>query len=129
MTQTAQATSSSSDFLTWLIVIPIVVLAMIAAYVLYRSRRLPGEHVFCASRWTRGNRLFPSQLVITDTSITLFKPKWIGKAEESIHMAHVASVKIDTHMMFSDIIIETTGGKDPIESHGHTKGDALKVKN
>ena len=43
-------------------------------------------------------------------------------------MAHVASIKIDTHMVFSDIFIETTGGQDPIVCHGHTKGDAVKMK-
>ena len=129
MAQNEQLTSSTYGFFEWVLILAVVVLAAILAYVLYRSRRLPGEHVFRASRWTRHNRLFPSQLVITESSVTLFKPQWIGKAEESIHMAHVASIKIDTHVLFADIAIETTGGTDPIESHGHTKGDAVKVKN
>ena len=66
--------------------------------------------------------------MITPASLTLYKPQWIGKFEESIHMAHIASIKIDTHVLFSDISIETSGGQDPVVSHGHTKGDAVEMK-
>ncbi len=97
-------------------------------YVLRKGRRLPGEHVFRASRLSRGNRLFPAQVVITPTSLSHFHPQWIGKLEESIHMAHVSSIKIDTHIMFSDVVIESTGGHNPILCHGHTKGDAVEMK-
>ena len=83
---------------------------------------MPGEHVFRASRLSKGNRIFPAQVVITPTSVTLFQPQWIGKLEESIHMAHVASIKIDTNIMFSDVLIETTGGHNPIVCHGHMQG-------
>ena len=34
------------------------------------------------------------------------KPRWVGTEEESIHIAHVASVKIDTHLFFSDVLIK-----------------------
>ena len=93
-----------------------------------RAVASPGEQVFRASRWTRGNRLFPAQVVITPSSVTLVQPQWIGKLEESIHLAHVASIKIDTHVMFSDVLIETSGGQDPVVCHGHTKGDAVQMK-
>jgi hypothetical protein len=43
-------------------------------------------------------------------------------------MAHIASVKIDTGMMFSNLLIETSGGSDPIVCHGHRKGDAVRMK-
>jgi len=43
-------------------------------------------------------------------------------------MAHVASIKIDTNIVFSDVFIETTGGQNPIVCHGHTKGDATQMK-
>jgi hypothetical protein len=83
---------------------------------------------FYASRWTSGNFWFPAQVEITPTSVTLRKPKLIGKTEESIHMAHIASIKINTHLMFSDIEIESSGGEDPMFCHGHTKGDAIEMK-
>ena len=84
--------------------------------------------MFVASRWSRGNHLFPSQVVLTPSSITLYKPQWIGKVEESIHMTHVASIKINTRMILADVLIESSGGQDPIVCHGHTKGDAVKMK-
>ena len=43
-------------------------------------------------------------------------------------MAHIASVKIDTRMFLSDVLIETSGGTDPIKCHGHRKGDATRMK-
>jgi hypothetical protein len=107
----------------------VVAIAILFAFVVLRKgRRLPGAHVFRASRLSRGNRLFPAQVVITPTSITHLQPQWIGKLEESIHMAHVASIKIDTNLMFSDVYIETTGGQNPIKCHGHSKRDAIEMK-
>ena len=57
-----------------------------------------------------------------------FTPQWIGKLEETIHMAHVSSVKIDTGILFSDVLIETSGGSHPIRCHGHRKSDAVRMK-
>ena len=105
-----------------------VVLALIVLWVLRKGRLLPGDHVFRASRLSRGNRIFPTQVVITPTSVTHYTPQFVGKLEESIHMAHVASIKIDTHIVFSDVYIETTGGQNPIVCHGHTKGEAVTMK-
>ena len=41
---------------------------------------------------------------------------------------HVASVSIDTNLLFSDVIIETTGGQTAITCHGHRKADAIRMK-
>jgi hypothetical protein len=103
-------------------------LVLLIVWVWLKTRPVAGEHVFRASRWSRGNRLFPAQVAITPATITLFHPQWIGKLEESIHIAHVASIKIDTNIVFSDVLIETTGGHHPIVCHGHTKGDAVEMK-
>jgi hypothetical protein len=91
-------------------------------------RRVPGEHVFRASRLSKGNRLLPAQVSISPHSITLYQPQWIGKLEESIHMSHISSIKIDTNLLFSSVLIESTGGHHPIVCHGHTKGDAIEIK-
>jgi hypothetical protein len=84
--------------------------------------------VFRASRLSRGNRLFPTQVLITPTSVVQYTPQWIGRQEESIHMAHIASVKIVTGLLLSDVLIETSGGADPIRCHGHRKKDAVRMK-
>jgi hypothetical protein len=114
--------------LVWIGVALAVLIGLLAWYALYKGRPRPGDHVFLASRWTKGNRIFPSQVIITPTSVTMFQPQWIGKIEESLHLAHVASIKIDTNLMFSSVLIETSGGQDPVVLHGHTKGDAVEMK-
>ena len=116
------------ETLIWIAVVLVVVIILVMWYAIYKGRPRPGDHVFRASRMTKGNRIFPSQVIITPTSVTMFKPQWIGKIEESLHMAHVASIKIDTNMVFSNVLIETSGGQDPVVLHGHTKGDAVEMK-
>jgi hypothetical protein len=122
-----------SDFLTanvWIVVAVVVVLllAIVVLWIWVRGRPRPGEHVFRARRISQGNRLFPSQVIITPTSVTLYKPQWIGRVEQSIHPAHVASIKIDTNILFSDVLIETSGGEHPVVCHGHSKSDAVRMK-
>jgi len=84
--------------------------------------------VFRASRLSQGSHLFPTQVLISPTSVIHYTPRWVGRQEESIHIAHVASVKIDTGMWLSNVLIETTGGASPIRCHGHHKGDAVRMK-
>lgn len=115
---------------TWLgiAVVVIVVVGLIVWYAAWKGRARPGDYVFRASRLTSGNRIFPSQVIVTPSSVTLLKPQWVGKREESIHIAHVASISIDTNMVFSNVQIETTGGHNPVVCHGHTKSDAVAIK-
>jgi len=40
----------------------------------------------------------------------------------------VASVHIKTGVFWSEIAIESTGGSDPITSHGHRKRDAQRIR-
>lgn len=93
-----------------------------------KGRPFATGDVFRASRLSSGNRLFPTQVLISPTSVVQFTPRWIGRQEESIHMAHVASVKIDTGLLLSDVFIETSGGASPIRCHGHRKQDAVRMK-
>jgi hypothetical protein len=67
-------------------------------------------------------------VLISPTSVVHYKPQWMGRLEEVIHMAHVASVKINTGLLLSDILIETSGGSDPVKCHGHHKSDAMRMK-
>ena len=118
----------SQPWLWWSLAIVVCLVALVFWILAQKARLLPGKHVFKASRWSRGNRLLPAQVAITPESITLYQPQWMGKLEESIHMSHVSSIKIDTDLLFSDVFIETTGGHNPIVCHGHTKGDAIRMK-
>ena len=93
-----------------------------------KGRPFAAGDVFRASRLSTGNRLFPTQVMISPTSVVHYTPEWFGRLEHSMHMAHVASVRIDTNLMFSDVYIETTGGASPIKCHGHRKADAIRMK-
>jgi hypothetical protein len=84
--------------------------------------------VFQASRWTRGNFLFPTVIEITDRAVTRRKRSWFSRDEISISMTKVASVHIKTGMIWSDILIESSGGSDPLVSHGHSKSEARRIK-
>ena len=117
--------------LTWVWVagaVALGVVVLITWVVVAKGRPFTTGDVFRASRLSAGNRLFPTQVAITKDSVIQYKPQWIGHSEEVIHIAHVASVKIATGVMLSDIEIETSGGSDPIRCHGHHKGDAVKMK-
>jgi hypothetical protein len=120
--------TDTHSLLVWLLGGGIVVLAVLGLVVARRGRRVEGEHVFRASRWSRGNHLFPTQVAITPTTIVHYTPQWIGRREHSIHMAHVASVEIDTNLFFSNVVIETSGGSEPVRCHGHRKRDAVDMK-
>lgn len=114
--------------LYWLIGALVVIGAALSAVIAARGRRMPGEHVFRASRWSRGNHLFPAQVAVSPTEVVQYVPGWIGKREHTIHMAHVSSVDISTNLFFSNVVIETSGGSDPVRCHGHHKRDALEMK-
>jgi hypothetical protein len=116
------------DPLTIGVVLSAVALAVGAWLLLRKSRRVDGDHVFVASRLSRGNRLFPVQVKITPTSVVHYTPQWFGRLEQSINIAHVASVKVDTDLLFASVCIETTGGHNAIHCRGHRKGDAVAMK-
>jgi hypothetical protein len=88
---------------------------------------MPTE-TFAASRWTRGNFLFPTHIEVNEQAVTRRKRSWFSRDEISVSMSKVASVHIKTGFFWSDILIESSGGSDPLASHGHRKADARRIK-
>ena len=86
------------------------------------------KYVFQASRFTAGNLIFPVRIEITPQHVSRIKPHLIGANEESIAVQKVASVNIRTGLIWSDIRIDSSGGSNPITSHGHTKSDARRIR-
>ena len=86
------------------------------------------KYVFKASRWTGGNLFFPVRIEITPEHVIRIKPHLIGSDEESIAVAKVASVRIRTGILWSEIRIDSSGGTDPIVSHGHRNKDAQRIR-
>lgn len=88
---------------------------------------MPTE-IFKASRWTRGNRLFPTYIEVSDKAVMRRKRSWFRLDEMSMSINKVASVHIKTGLIWAEILIESSGGSDPIASHGHNKSDAQRIK-
>src|SRR5262245_17890635 len=88
---------------------------------------MPTE-TFRASRWTRGNLLFPTYIEISDKSLTRRKRSWFRLDEMTMSISKVASVHLNKGLIWANIIIESSGGTGAMNSHGHTKGDADRIK-
>jgi hypothetical protein len=84
--------------------------------------------IFKASRWTHGNHIFPTVIEVTDLALVRYKRSWLSKDEISISISKVASVHIKTGFFWATILIESSGGSDPLESHGHRKADARRIR-
>jgi LPXTG-motif cell wall-anchored protein len=120
--------TGESDWLWYALAAAVAVVLILGFWIWRKGRPFAAGDVFRASRLSSGNHLFPTQVLITPTSVVQYKPQWIGRQEETIHMAHLSSVKIQTGMLLSNVLIETSGGSDPIACHGHRKGDADRMK-
>ena len=117
----------AGDAAVW-IALAVLLAAAVLGFFWFKGRAIGGSHVFRASRLSRGNFLFPTQVAVTPTSIVHFTPQFFGGREQSIHLAHVASVLIDRNLFFADIMIESSGGASPVRCHGHRKADAVAMK-
>jgi hypothetical protein len=114
--------------MVWTVAAAALLVAAVGWWVWVKGRPFAGGDVFRASRLSAGNHLFPTQVLVTPTSVVQYTPHWVGRREETIHMAHIASVKIDTGLLLSNVLIETSGGTDPVMCHGHRKHDAVQMK-
>jgi hypothetical protein len=92
------------------------------------SQSGPSTESFSASRWTKGNFIFPTRIVVTPQRVSRVKSRLFGSNDESIAIPQVASVQIATGILWSEIRIDSTGGTNPITSHGHRKKDAIRIR-
>lgn len=76
-----------------------------------------------------GNAVFPDKIIIDDEEEVVIhrKPKLIGCKETKIRFGATASIEINKHLLFADIIIETRGGREII-ARGFTRDDADEIK-
>ena len=86
------------------------------------------SETFYASRWTRGNHIFRTRITVTPEHVIRAKRHLFGTNEESIVMNKVASVHLDSGLFTADLVIESSGGTDPITSNGHRKRDAHRIR-
>jgi hypothetical protein len=88
---------------------------------------MPSE-TFRASRWTRGNFLFPTVIEVSDTAIVRHKRSWFSKDEFSLSLSKVDSVHIKTGIIWSKIWIKSADGTDLLTGYGHQKKDARRIR-
>lgn len=106
-----------------------VIVVLVGGLIVMLSRPFTKDAaVFTASRFTSGNRMFPTQIAVYPTKVVRYTPKWVGHEEQTISIDQIASVRVSAGLFFADVIIETTGGSQPIVCHGHWKGDAKGIQ-
>lgn len=120
--------SGSGDVVLWLGIAAAAIAVVVILFLWQKGRKMAGPHVFRASRFSRGNLFFPTQVAVTPTSVVHYTPELVGGREHSMHIAHVASVLIDRNLFFSDVLIESSGGTSPVHCYGHRKADAAEMK-
>lgn len=85
-------------------------------------------HRFRASRWSPGNRLFPTVLEVSDRHVTRITTSMTGRIEESIGIRQISGVTIARGALWAEIVVHASGGVVPLRSHGHANADAERLK-
>jgi len=81
---------------------------------------------FTALRLSVDNVLFPSIIEIDDTNVTYYKGAIFGYQSTVIDRSNIASVSINSSILFADVIIESLGGKRRVAT-GFRKSDAKEI--
>ncbi|MEC4048408.1 SHOCT domain-containing protein [Flavobacterium sp. SUN046] len=82
---------------------------------------------FTASRLSSGNKLFPAEIYLEPTGITIKIPGLFSGETKQFDFNHIASVEIDTPMMgFSTITFFAGGTK--MSASGFTKAEVKQIK-
>lgn len=81
---------------------------------------------FKASRLTSDNTVFPDVIEIDAVNVTFYKGKIIGFDKTVVPRSSIASVYLDSNLLFANIIVETFGGMT-LHATGFTKGDAKTI--
>ena len=72
-----------ADEMEWVALGAAVLGLSAAAFFWSKGRKIGGDHVFRASRMSRGNLWFPTQVAVTPTSVVHFTPELVGGRDSS----------------------------------------------
>ena len=84
--------------------------------------------VYQSSRLTSGNLLFPDSISVETDGVHYNKRRLIGGDEEIINYRQLSSIKISNGICCANLLIETSGGSEPIVMNGLGKGDARGIR-
>lgn len=83
-------------------------------------------HTFTSSRLTTGNTFFPITVTIDNHNLYYSKGFVIGRSWISVPITGIASVNLMNRIVFSDVIVETKGGRI-LNLSGFTHSDAKRI--
>ncbi len=86
------------------------------------------DKLYKSNRLTSGNALFPDEVTVADDGVHFIKRRFFGSDEEIITYSKIASVKLNSGVLFANLTIETSGGSQPIFINGLPKNDAQEIK-
>jgi hypothetical protein len=83
---------------------------------------------FITTRLTKGNRIFPSKIVIDDYGVTLLDPGLFSGGEKTIPFSKISSVKVICPFIgFSTILIDEVGSGS-MSLHGFLREEVEEIK-
>src|SRR5260370_35500624 len=81
---TSASVTSESDWLWWALAVVVAAAAILVVWIWRKGRPFAQGDVFRASRLSSGNRLFPTQVLITPTAVVQYTPRAFGRREGTI---------------------------------------------
>ncbi|MGE0710784.1 MAG: hypothetical protein AB7N76_27690 [Planctomycetota bacterium] len=84
--------------------------------------------IYKSSRFSSGNMFFPDRLVLEADRVLFKKSHLIGGEEESIRYEQIASVSVQSGVLFANLLFESTGGTEPVYMNGLWRGTATAAK-
>ncbi len=82
---------------------------------------------FVASRIGGESFWYPEKIILTEGAVTYVKKGIFSRQEVSIPYDQIASVRVQSGLLYSEIFIESTGG-ETIEAKGFSRGEAREIK-
>ena len=80
-----------------------------------------------ASRWSKGNRIFPTEIILEENGLTVRIPGIFSSKSEYMEYSYISNVSVDTPLIgFSTIIFYTSGTQ--VIAHGYTKKQVAIIK-
>jgi len=82
---------------------------------------------FTASRLSEGNKAFPMEIHLNESSVEIKKPGVFSGESKYLNYEDITALEIDSPMIgFSTITIYLNGNK--IQVHGFSKSDAQQIR-
>ncbi len=82
---------------------------------------------FTASRFSKGNRLFPTEILIEKSGLTVRIPGIFNSKSEYMEYSYISNVSVSTPLIgYSTITFYTSGSQ--VEAHGFTKRKVVEIQ-